>query len=136
MIFSFVYFENELSSNQWYEGFFHIQSTSVDFQIVFEAIAVGGRICDIAIDDVSLLQGDDCTISTTNETVTEEADGIYDLQSCKNRCNETESAVINALDKFIHDDNYHIIERCDCHIDCDSMDTCCPDYQLQCNTSI
>lgn len=113
-----------------------MKPTQADFQIVFEAIAVGGRICDIAIDDVSLLQGTDCTLSTTSEAMIEESDGIFDLQSCKNRCNESESAIINALDKFIHDENYNLIERCDCHFDCDDMDTCCPDQQLQCNISI
>lgn len=113
-----------------------MKPTKVDFQIVFEAIAVGGRICDIAIDDVSLIYGSDCTLGTTSEAITEEADGIYDLQSCKNRCNETESAIINASEKFTHDDNDNLIERCDCHFDCDDMDTCCPDYQLHCNTSM
>lgn len=133
--FSFNYFKNEYSSNQWHEAFFPLHPTKVDFQIVFEAIADGGRICDIAIDDVSLLHGSDCSLETTSEAITEESDGIYDIQSCKNRCNETESAIINSLDKFIHDENYNLIERCDCHFDCDDMDTCCPDYQLQCNTS-
>lgn len=136
--YSFNYFENQYSSNQWYEGFFHFQPTKVDFQIVFEAIAAGGRICDIAIDDLSLMQGSDCVLSSTSETIPtlgEEMDGIYDVQSCKNRCNETVSAIMSALSAFIHDDNLNIIERCDCHFDCDSMDTCCPDYQLQCNTS-
>lgn len=134
IFFSFDYFENQYSSNEWYEGFFHIQPTKVDFQIVFEAIAIGGRICDIAIDDVSLLQGSDCTLSTSTQTpITEESDGIYDLQSCKNRCNETVSAIISALDQFVHDENSNLIERCDCHFDCEFLDTCCPDYQQQCS---
>lgn len=133
---SYIRFENQYSSNQWCEGFFHIQPTTADFQIVFEATVSAAQISDIAIDDVSLLQGADCTVGTSSQAVTQEADGIYDLQSCKNRCNEMASVIFNEAEKFIHDENFNLIERCDCHYDCENLDTCCPDYQLQCNNSM
>lgn len=109
---------------------------SVDFQIVFEASVSGGRITDIAIDDVALLNGTECIESATTKAINEEIDGIFDIRSCSNRCSETQSVILGTLNRFMdNDDDHHFVEQCDCHPDCDDIDTCCPDYQLVCSDS-
>lgn len=86
-------------------------------------------INDIAIDDVALLNGGDCMQFSKNKT-NEEIDGIFGIQSCVNRCNETESVRIS--DSTTVNQNGKLIEKCDCHLDCLNLDTCCIDYQLKC----
>lgn len=86
-------------------------------------------INDIAIDDVALLNGGDCMYFTKTK-VTEEIDGIFGIQSCANRCNETESVRTNGYTTL--NQNGMIIEKCDCHLDCLEHDTCCTDFQLKC----
>lgn len=130
---SFAYFDNQYSLNEWYEGFFHINETNNDFQIVFEATASKGRISDIAIDDVALLNGADCTGEVTTEAAIEEIGGIYDIQSCENRCSETESEFAKGLIHNVHTNRN--IERCDCHPGCINQTTCCFDYDFNCGES-
>lgn len=115
--------------NKWNEAFFEIEPITSDFQIIFEATGSNGLINDIAIDDVALLNGGDC-IHFTKDKVTEEIGGIYEIQSCANRCNETESVRINGSTTL--NQNGQIIEKCDCHLNCLELDTCCTDYQLKC----
>lgn len=115
--------------NQWNEVFFNIESIPTDFQIIFEATGSNGLISDIAIDDVALLNNGDC-MHFSNSKVTEEIDGIFDIQSCANRCNETESVRTNGNTTLYQSGK--IIEKCDCHLDCLLLDTCCIDYQLKC----
>lgn len=121
--------------NQWLETVFSIEELSENFQIVIEAYATRGRLNDIAIDDVALLNGDDCL--NEDSMVTTESDeedgGIYDIQSCTNRCNETISTL--TMDKVVTlrpDGKSAIIEKCDCHPECEDMKTCCLDYRNIC----
>lgn len=128
---SSAYFDNKKSLNEWIEGFFMINKTGSDFQIVFEARAPKGRITDIAIDDVALLKGADCGLANeVTESITEEPNGIFNIQSCANRCNETESEFTNGLLEYLVNGKY--TEKCDCHLGCIDLFTCCPDYQSIC----
>lgn len=115
--------------NQWNEAFFEIEPTTDKFQIIFEAAGSNGLINDIAIDDVALLNGGEC-LQFSKSNVTEEIDGVFGTQSCANRCNETESVRTHSSTAL--DQNGKIIEKCDCHLECLELDTCCIDYQLKC----
>lgn len=115
--------------NQWNEAFVQIEAIPNDFQIIFEATGSNGLISDIAIDDVALLSGGDC-MNFSQSVTTEEVGGIFAIQSCANRCNETES--VRLLESTTLIQNGKIIEKCDCHLDCLELDTCCTDYQLKC----
>lgn len=132
--FRFIHFENRYSSNLWYKGFFQIPPTNTDFQIVFEAMVAENRITDIAIDDVALLRGVDCTDGGTTtpeaETSSDEPGGIYNIQSCENRCAETEPVFTSGNETIFEDGQ--TIEKCDCHEDCLNLGSCCIDYQLIC----
>lgn len=118
--------------NQWKEAFFEVEPTQNKFQLIFEATGSNGLINDIAIDDVALLNGGDCLKFSKNKT-TDETDGIFGIQSCANRCNETESMRTNGNTTLSQ--NGKIIEKCDCHLECLDLDTCCVDYQLKCPES-
>lgn len=110
-----------------------VEAVEEDFQIVIEAKPVNGIISDIAIDDVALLSGSHCIQLVQNGTdvTTEEPNGVYDVMSCINRCNET-SSLRNAT-KFEPDMmTGKQVEVCDCHEDCGYFDTCCPDYNDHC----
>lgn len=126
----------EMMSNQgnrWNEAILHIDGVESEFQMVFEA--TGSRtISDIAIDDVSLYNDATCHHDDAAEAITEaatEANGIFQVQSCENRCNETLSVRSAYSNTILTDD--HIIEVCDCHADCVDAETCCYDYLSVCN---
>lgn len=120
--------------NQWNEEIVQIEPTDADFQIIFEATGSKGTINDIAIDDVALMNGGDCIKYLKLDVVTEETGGIYDSQSCANRCMETESSRTSGNETFIKIENgtSRIIERCDCHQECEDLSTCCLDYKMYC----
>lgn len=123
----------EISGNQgkrWIEAFFSIPSFDQDFRIAIESVSDYGIISDIAIDDFDLLNDDDCLnalTSTTTESVTDEI-GVFKYQSCKDRCNEPLSQFLTQL--HINPDND--LEVCDCHKNCISLLTCCPDFYDMC----
>lgn len=124
-------FEKQNSQgNQWIEEQVYLYPVDEEFQIVFEATGSRAIISDIAIDDVALLNDGICRGETTTESITED-DGIYQIQSCVNRCNETQSIRSNGS-KPIIDENHHITEKCDCHSECGDMSSCCFDYLLAC----
>lgn len=93
-------------------------------------------INDIAIDDVTLLKNEDCITflkpESATEPVNEEIGGIYNIQSCENRCNETQSVRMNDNDNGTVTVDNRIIEKCDCHMGCLDVDTCCPDFKTHC----
>lgn len=111
-----------------------VEPIAEDFQIVIEAKPMSGFISDIAIDDVALLSGSHCERFFRNETtVTDEPIGVYDVMSCLNRCNESESSR-NAA-KFKTDSiTGKQVELCDCHDQCADLGTCCLDYSDYCFT--
>lgn len=130
--FRYILFDKQNSQgNQWNKEIFRIKSIDSDFQIIFEATGSNGLISDIAIDDVALMKNGDCIKALQKESVTEETGGIFDVQSCLNRCTETQSVRINGSTVVV-ENNGTIIEKCDCHADCLSLGTCCTDYQTQC----
>lgn len=132
----YILFEKSYSQgNQWNEGFFEIEPVENDFQIVIEASGrIGYVINDIAIDDVALLKNMDCIKfikpATETITITEESGGIFNIQSCANRCDETHSYRSKGNETFTK--GQQITEKCDCHAGCLDLSTCCPDYKMQC----
>lgn len=122
--------------NQWNKGFFQIEPTTNDFQIIFEATGSKGPINDIAIDDVALLNDGDCLKYLQPDVTKEETEGIYDVQSCNGRCMETES-IRNAGDKtsIANNQTGGLVEKCDCHQECADLNTCCLDYVPICGES-
>lgn len=127
----FILFEkHDSQGNQWNEEVSQIESVETDFQIIFEATGSNGLINDIAIDDVALMNGSDCVKYLTPEPVSEENGGIFGIQSCADRCTETQSVRLNGSTTSIEDGA--IIEKCDCHQECLDLGTCCTDYQIKC----
>lgn len=110
-----------------------VEPIDEDFRIVVEAKPINGIISDIAVDDMALLTGSHCIQFVKNETAvsTEEPNGIYEVMSCVNRCNETIS--IHNVTKFETDMiTGKQVEVCDCHDQCSDLETCCPDYNDIC----
>lgn len=128
--FRLICFESNNSSSQWREGHFQIPSINSDFQIVFEAFESNGNICDIAIDDVALQKYDDTT--SEQPMSTQAISGIFDWESCASRCTETDSERVNGNRTF-EIQNGQIIEKCDCHLDCVTLGTCCLDFEFYCS---
>lgn len=137
IVFRYALFDVQGSKqNLWLEALFSIEEVEEDFQIVIEALAGRSRLTDIAIDDVALLRGAECfneALMTSTDVATEEDGGIYDIQSCSNRCNETqpstttdETITVRAHGKTA------LIEKCDCHAGCEDIKTCCLDYRSIC----
>ncbi|XP_055599839.1 uncharacterized protein LOC129749037 [Uranotaenia lowii] len=117
----------ENQGNSWHPGYFDLKPQSEDFQVVIEA-SLGMRFkSDVAIDDVSLLQGDQCQ---SNSNVTdaystesyEESYPVYRIDSCENRCRLNTTLIIETQD-IIH---------CDCLESCVESKTCCPDFMEIC----
>jgi hypothetical protein len=80
-------------------------------------------LSDIAFDDVSILTDQDCTDGTdSNEDderkEPEDADGIYDVESCVNRCFENATVQLY-VNKTL---------TCSCSADCYLRESCCPDF--------
>lgn len=117
-----------------------IESVNEDFNIVIEATAGRSVISDIAIDDIALMNNEDCTeagleLQSTTENVPEESGGIFDVMTCANRCNETQSIRfgLSTISKSTStDSNGGIIEKCDCHMECIDLGSCCFDYRVAC----
>lgn len=129
------------------------------FQIVIQATAGRTHLSDIAIDDVALLIGNECLMESQQMTTVqiEESGGVYDIQSCVNRCNEsppppptppavTPSRNGTSLNTSVGGSETRIIEEiitngigkggvllhCDCFDGCDDLKTCCIDYKNIC----
>lgn len=124
-----LFTRNQTQGNRWIEEMVHIDNLNGHFQMIFEA--TGSRtISDIAIDDVNLYNDHTCAHADAIEVTTEastESDGIFQMQSCANRCNETQS-VRNTSKSLVTDH----VEVCDCHMDCIDIETCCYDYLVLC----
>lgn len=93
------------------------------------------RLNDIAIDDVALLNGGECIEEVTmiGTEKNEEDGGIYDIQTCMNRCNETTPAITTDRTVTLTPNGKKaIIEQCDCHLECIDSKSCCLDYSTHC----
>uniref|UniRef100_A0A182NZY7 MAM domain-containing protein n=1 Tax=Anopheles epiroticus TaxID=199890 RepID=A0A182NZY7_9DIPT len=121
-----VFVQQGNQKNVWHEGHVEVAQQTERFQIVIEA-SLGMRYkSDIAIDDVSLLQGDSCRVAVedSEEPPAELPENVpVKIDSCENRCGSSMAAVLNNSDTIVH---------CDCHEDCVTSESCCPDYRERC----
>lgn len=134
--FRTVYFEKQNSQgNHWNEGLFLLKPMNESFQIIFEVRGTrANSIFDIAIDDVALMNGSNCTNNQIEPSVAEDG-GIYSIQTCADRCNETQSTIFNKTLSIMQPMviiNGSIYEKCDCHTECVNLDWCCLDYKSIC----
>lgn len=116
---------NGSHGNIWNEGFFKLQPQNESFQIVFGS-SLGMRFkSDIAIDDVTLLNDQQCLGTTaTEENIASVDDVVYRIDSCENRCWNNGSVSSEKADlNIIH---------CDCFIGCIDGNSCCPDFIERC----
>lgn len=112
--------------NIWREGRFLLEEVSESFQIIFEGVLRSSLFGDIAIDDVELLQGEECLpdvifATTTELVVVEVEDNFSTILTCENRCGEQSKT--NKTDS------------CDCHNECSDSYSCCPDFGKVCLSS-
>lgn len=128
----YILFDKQSSQgNHWHEELIYIEPVDQPFQIVFEASGMRSVVSDIAIDDVALLNDTTCMKFFTTERTTEEiGGGIFDMQTCVNRCNETQSVRLNGSYTEVDQDGF--LEKCDCHKECVDLGTCCFDFRNTC----
>lgn len=102
---------------------------------MIEGTSGRAHLSDIAIDDVALLNDSECLMDKflTTPPPTEETGGVFDSQSCVNRCNETQSVTESPDERIISGKGKGgIILHCDCFEECEEMRTCCFDYRSVC----
>ncbi|XP_037046530.1 uncharacterized protein LOC119081600 [Bradysia coprophila] len=131
----YLYMEKNGSyENAWLESVFEIDEYDQDFQIIIEATTVRTTRSNIAIDDVALLSGADCANEEFKSTaVTPEEGGIFDAQSCVNRCQETSTYARYVTEPTLLSSNTIVNTlQCDCFDGCVDMKSCCLDYQSVC----
>ncbi|XP_012054424.1 PREDICTED: MAM and LDL-receptor class A domain-containing protein 2-like [Atta cephalotes] len=113
--------------NQWFHGISELPKANASFQIIIEGVRGITYVSDIAIDDVAILQGDDCIVKneSVNVTVSDEdqIEIVNAQQTCRDRCVSLESIV--SIPPFGP-------ESCLCTIDCAERSICCPDYAEYC----
>ncbi|XP_047540805.1 uncharacterized protein LOC125073797 isoform X2 [Vanessa atalanta] len=99
--------------NFWFSAVVPLTDLETNFQIVIEGIRGSSFTSDIAIDDVAILQGDNCTIASMAATTP----ASFRSDSCANRC-------------FLND-TFHAV-GCGCTFDCFMEDNCCLDFLETC----
>lgn len=115
--------------NKWNEILVNLPQYVEDFQVVIEGESTLSFASHIAIDDVALMQGDECLEHLENNP--EESGGIWTVESCMNRCDETNTTLTGK--SFIFASDGKITKKCDCFFDCEGIGTCCPDYGAVCS---
>ncbi|XP_015121095.1 uncharacterized protein LOC107043916 [Diachasma alloeum] len=123
--------------NQWLHGIFNLPKTSDNFQIIIEGVRGAGYVSDLAVDDVAILQGEECLqAQTPNDNVTsasvkeqdDQIEIINAAQSCRGRCGNnikymgTWTTIIPTTSP----------DACHCSFDCADNSTCCPDFAEYC----
>lgn len=107
--------------DKWYRAFRQLGVINEEFQIIIEGIRGSGYISDIAIDDVRVIANCTGDVETTTMPIPTNLDVIYEatqvpiVDSCENRCGETEERMDNYL-------------ACDCNDGCFESNRCCPDF--------
>ncbi|CAB3255084.1 unnamed protein product [Arctia plantaginis] len=96
----------------WFASVSTLLNVSDDFQIVIEGIRGNGFISDIAIDDVALLQGENCTNLRLDATPMPPT--VYSSDSCVGRCSDS------------------TVGSCGCEPYCFANSSCCRDYLEVC----
>ncbi|OXU26669.1 hypothetical protein TSAR_014496 [Trichomalopsis sarcophagae] len=116
--------------NQWLRGLFELPTLNSSFQIIMEGIRGSSYVSDIAIDDIAILQGDECNVK--NLTVSppasdgDEVEVFNAMQSCQNRC-------VNGLAETTPSSElYSNPDVCQCTLDCAENSSCCPDFAEYC----
>ncbi|XP_066586047.1 uncharacterized protein [Prorops nasuta] len=117
--------------NQWKEGRFQLPKTDKDFQIIIEGVRGSSYVSDIAVDDVAILQGEECTKSTTEvspvtDDKKDQVEIVNAMQTCRGRCE------FNYITPSTLKVPIHVIEKCSCTFDCVEDSSCCPDYAEFC----
>ncbi|XP_026317168.1 MAM and LDL-receptor class A domain-containing protein 1-like [Hyposmocoma kahamanoa] len=97
----------------WYEAVTPLRGFSESFQIIIEGIRGRSYTSDIAIDDVSILQGENCTAAMKSATTP--VNVLTD--SCTGRCESEHTKVLIG---------------CGCNPSCETDSNCCPDYYEIC----
>ncbi|KAF4530957.1 hypothetical protein B566_EDAN011338, partial [Ephemera danica] len=100
--------------DKWQQGMMSLLTVAAPFQIVMEAVRGRDVQSVIAIDDVSLESGANCSLGATVSTVD-------DASSCEWRCNEDPATASNS--------------DCACSSDCESRGNCCVDYTQFCTNA-
>ncbi|XP_074100339.1 uncharacterized protein LOC141528275 isoform X6 [Cotesia typhae] len=121
--------------NRWLHGLFDLPKTNSSFQIIIEGVRGINYVSDIAIDDVAILQADECTQArridsdTTVRSVTDDdqIEIINALQSCRGRCGNIPG--INTWTTIIP---LSSPDACQCSLECAENSTCCPDFAEYC----
>ncbi|XP_055626420.1 MAM and LDL-receptor class A domain-containing protein 1-like [Toxorhynchites rutilus septentrionalis] len=116
---------NGSHGNTWNEGFFKLQPQNESFQLVFGS-SLGMRFrSDIAIDDVTLLNDEQCLGTTVTDENIPTLDGmIYRIDSCEFRCWDNASVTLGKSDPSV--------VNCDCYEGCEETSSCCPDFVERC----
>jgi MAM domain, meprin/A5/mu/Somatomedin B domain len=120
----------------WKEAYFTIDQFDEEFQIVIEASSGMELWTDIAIDDVALMTGADCTNEQFQSTTpkVKKTESVFHVQTCKDRCRETKSMVTNETDVITDGVGRNgQVFYCDCFPGCGELKTCCPDYLVVCS---
>ncbi|XP_070519198.1 uncharacterized protein [Cardiocondyla obscurior] len=126
-----MFTKNGNQGNQWFHGIFNLPEANASFQIIIEGVRGTSYVSDIAIDDVAILQGDECKVknestsvivSDDEKYVTDQVEIINAQQTCRDRCVSSESFTPPPFGP----------ESCLCTIDCAERSICCPDYVEYC----
>ncbi|KAJ8687225.1 hypothetical protein QAD02_023019 [Eretmocerus hayati] len=119
--------------NQWLRGLINLPTVNNSFQIIIEGVRGSQYVSDIAIDDLAILQGDECIIHTppttepseNDEVGMDEVERVNAMQSCRDRC-------VDTLETTMVPEFWPYPDICQCTIDCADTGSCCPDYAEFC----
>ncbi|KAK0165406.1 hypothetical protein PV328_003921 [Microctonus aethiopoides] len=122
--------------NRWIHGLVDLPKSNVSFQLIIEGVRGSSYVSDLAVDDVAILQGEECNKArkidawtTVRNTISDndQIEIVNAMQSCRGRCNVASG--IGILTTTI---STILPNVCHCTIDCAENSTCCPDFAEYC----